>query len=52
MRENRSQNLQEMPAEAKNAPELTVGLAYAALFYGSEDSSEEVIGQELEGLRE
>jgi len=41
-----------MLAEAKNTPELTVGLAYAAPFYGSEDFSDEVVDQELEELRE
>lgn len=51
MRENRPQNLQEIPAEAKNTPELTVRLAYGALF-DSGDFSDEVVGQDLEGSRE
>ncbi|CAN5235531.1 potassium channel family protein [soil metagenome] len=45
MREERSQkprNLKEMLAEAKNTSELMVDLAYAAIFYNSEDFSEEV----------
>ncbi|TCJ18438.1 potassium channel protein [Rubrobacter taiwanensis] len=35
-------NLKDMLAEAKNTSELMVDLAYAALFYDSEDFSEEV----------
>ncbi len=35
-------NLKEMLSEAKNTSELMVDLAYAALFYNSEDFSEEV----------
>jgi uncharacterized protein with PhoU and TrkA domain len=35
-------NLKDMLAEAKNTSELMVDLAYAALFYNSEDFSEEV----------
>ncbi|WP_047866557.1 potassium channel family protein [Rubrobacter aplysinae] len=48
MREDKSQksqkprNLKEMLAEAKNTSELMVDLAYAAIFYNSEDFSEEV----------
>ena len=43
MREDRPRNLKDMLAEAKNTSELMVDLAYAALFYDSEDFSEEVI---------
>jgi uncharacterized protein with PhoU and TrkA domain len=42
MREDRPKNLKDMLAEAKNTSELMVDLAYAALFYNSEDFSEEV----------
>lgn len=42
MREDRPRNLKEMLAEAKNTSELMVDLAYAAIFYNSEDFSEEV----------
>jgi uncharacterized protein with PhoU and TrkA domain len=35
-------NLKEMLSEAKNTSELMVDLAYAAIFYNSEDFSEEV----------
>ncbi len=45
MREERlskPRNLKEMLAEAKNTSELMVDLAYAAIFYNSEDFSEEV----------
>jgi len=43
MREDNSpRNLKDMLAEAKNTSELMVDLAYAALFYNSEDFSEEV----------
>ncbi|MCA1739576.1 MAG: potassium channel protein [Actinobacteria bacterium] len=42
MREDRSRNLKDMLAEAKNTSELMVDLAYAAIFYNSEDFSEEV----------
>ena len=42
MREDRPRNLKDMLAEAKNTSELMVDLAYAALFYNSEDFSEEV----------
>ncbi|MDP9455573.1 MAG: potassium channel protein [Actinobacteria bacterium] len=43
MRDARPRNLKEMLSEAKNTSELMVDLAYAALFYNSEDFSEEVI---------
>jgi uncharacterized protein with PhoU and TrkA domain len=39
---NGPRNLKEMLSEAKNTSELMVDLAYAALFYNSEDFSEEV----------
>ena len=42
MREDHPRNLKDMLAEAKNTSELMVDLAYAALFYNSEDFSEEV----------
>ena len=42
MREDRPRNLKDMLAEAKNTSELMVDLAYAAIFYNSEDFSEEV----------
>jgi uncharacterized protein with PhoU and TrkA domain len=42
MRESTPRNLKDMLAEAKNTSELMVDLAYAALFYNSEDFSEEV----------
>ena len=42
MRDGRPQNLKEMLAEAKDTSELMVDLSYAALFYNSEDISEEV----------
>ncbi len=43
MREsNGPRNVKDMLAEAKNTSELMVDLAYAALFYNSEDFSEEV----------
>lgn len=38
----RPRNLKDMLAEAKNTSELMVDLAYAAIFYNSEDFSEEV----------
>ena len=55
MREDRPQrprNLKEMLAEAKNTSELMVDLAYAAIFYNSEDFSEEVfrLEERLNGL--
>ena len=42
MRETRPRNLKEMLVEAKNTSELMGDLAYAAIFYNSEDLSEEV----------
>ncbi|HEX2729442.1 MAG TPA: PhoU domain-containing protein, partial [Rubrobacteraceae bacterium] len=42
MRDTQPRNLKDMLAEAKNTSELMVDLAYAALFYNSEDISEEV----------
>src|SRR5215210_2995406 len=42
MRETRPRNVKEMLIEAKNTSELMVDLAYAAIFYNSEDLSEEV----------
>src|SRR5215203_4510112 len=42
MREMRPRNLKEMLVEAKNTSELMVDLAYAAIFYNSENLSEEV----------
>ena len=42
MRDDHPRNLKDMLAEAKNTSELMVDLAYAALFYNSEDFSEEV----------
>src|ERR671938_935472 len=42
MRDTRPSNLKEMLIEAKNTSELMVDLAYAAIFYNSEDLSEEV----------
>ena len=42
MRETRPRNLKAMLVEAKNTSELMVDLAYAAIFYNSEDLSEEV----------
>ncbi|MBA3609843.1 MAG: potassium channel protein [Rubrobacter sp.] len=41
-RGSQPRNLKEMLAEAKNTSELMVDLAYTALFYDSEDFSEEV----------
>ncbi len=45
-------NLKDMLAEAKDTSELMVDLAYAALFYNSEDISEEVfrLEERLNGL--
>src|ERR671914_821527 len=48
MRDDRPSNLKDMLIEAKNTSELMVDLAYAAIFYNSEDLSEEVF--RLEGL--
>ena len=42
MRETRPRNVKEMLIEAKNTSELMVDLSYAAIFYNSEDLSEEV----------
>src|ERR687883_369429 len=42
MRDTPPSNLKDMLIEAKNTSELMVDLAYAALFYSSEDLSEEV----------
>jgi len=42
MRDGRPRNLKDMLAEAKDTSELMVDLAYAAIFYNSEDISEEV----------
>jgi len=42
MREGSPRNLKDMLTEAKNTSELMVDLSYAALFYNSEDFSEEV----------
>src|ERR687883_516585 len=42
MRDTPPSNLKDMLAEAKDTSELMVDLAYAALFYSSEDLSEEV----------
>jgi uncharacterized protein with PhoU and TrkA domain len=42
MRETRPRNLKEMLVEAKNTSELMVDLSYAAIFYNSDDLSEEV----------
>jgi uncharacterized protein with PhoU and TrkA domain len=43
MRDARPTNLKDMLIEAKNTSELMVDLAYAAIFYNSEDLSEEVV---------
>ena len=42
MRDARPSNLKDMLTEAKDTSELMVDLAYAAIFYNSEDLSEEV----------
>src|SRR5215213_9779812 len=42
MRDTPPRNLKDMLVEAKNTSELMVDLAYAAIFYNSEDLSEEV----------
>ncbi len=42
MRDTRPRNLKDMLVEAKNTSELMVDLSYAAIFYNSEDLSEEV----------
>ena len=51
-RPSKPRNLKEMLAEAKNTSELMVDLAYAAIFYNSEDFSEEVfrLEERLNGL--
>ena len=46
MRDTRPSNLKDMLIEAKNTSELMVDLAYAAIFYNSEDLSEEVFRHE------
>jgi uncharacterized protein with PhoU and TrkA domain len=43
MRDSSPRNLKDMLVEAKNTSELMVDLAYAAIFYNSEDLSEEVV---------
>src|SRR3990170_3011662 len=52
MRDGRPSNLKDMLREAKDTSELMVDLAYAALFYNSEDISEEVfrLEERLNGL--
>src|ERR671916_1476344 len=52
MREDRPRNLKDMLTEAKNTSELMVDLSYAAVFYNSEDISEEVfrLEERLNGL--
>ncbi len=52
MRDTQPRNLKEMLSEAKNTSELMVDLAYAAIFYNSEDISEEVfrLEEHLNGL--
>ncbi|CAN5913856.1 potassium channel family protein [soil metagenome] len=47
MRDTRPKNLKDMLAEAKDTSELMVDLAYAAIFYNSEDISEEVVRLEV-----
>src|SRR5918998_6008553 len=47
MRDSSPRNLKDMLVEAKNTSELMVDLSYAAIFYNSEDLSEEV--SRLEG---
>jgi uncharacterized protein with PhoU and TrkA domain len=42
MRDDRPSNLKDMLTEAKDTSELMVDLSYAAIFYNSEDLSEEV----------
>jgi uncharacterized protein with PhoU and TrkA domain len=42
MRDSSPRNLKDMLAQAKDTSELMVDLAYAAIFYNSEDLSEEV----------
>jgi uncharacterized protein with PhoU and TrkA domain len=52
MRDSSPRNLKDMLVEAKNTSELMVDLSYAAIFYNSEDLSEEVVRLEerLNGL--
>ena len=52
MRDSSPRNLKEMLVEAKNTSELMVDLSYAAIFYNSEDLSEEVtrLEERLNGL--
>jgi uncharacterized protein with PhoU and TrkA domain len=52
MRDIHPRNLKDMLTEAKNTSELMVDLAYAAIFYNSEDLSEEVftLEERLNGL--
>jgi uncharacterized protein with PhoU and TrkA domain len=52
MRDSSPRNLKDMLVEAKNTSELMVDLSYAAIFYNSEDLSEEVFRLEgrLNGL--
>jgi uncharacterized protein with PhoU and TrkA domain len=52
MRDSSPRNLKDMLAEAKDTSELMVDLAYAAIFYNSEDLSEEVfrLEERLNGL--
>lgn len=52
MRDSQPRNLKDMLAEAKDTSELMVDLAYAAIFYNSEDISEEVfrLEERLNGL--
>ena len=47
MRYTRPNNLKDMLTKAKNTSELMVDLAYAAIFYNSEDLSEEVFRLEV-----
>jgi uncharacterized protein with PhoU and TrkA domain len=47
MRDTRPSNLKDMLTKAKNTSELMVDLAYAAIFYNSEDLSEEVFRLEV-----
>src|SRR3954447_5701041 len=50
--EDRPRNLKAMLAEAKDASELMVDLAYASLYFGDHDMAEEVTGleEDLSGL--
>lgn len=51
MFDSKPRNLKDMLAEAKNTSEIMVDLAYAAIFYDSEDISEEVFRLEESTLR-